>query len=133
LIWLKFFYYLRLFKPVSFLIRIIIEIVKDVIAFVMIFFFGVLTFANFFFITNLGSKEKVLGDWNSSYGGAIIYTYMQVMGEYDYSNYQNSEFYLLFWTILLFLTFFLTIVMLNMLIAIVNDTFERVQEVAKEA
>jgi len=81
LLWIKLFYYMRLFKPTSSFIRMILEMFKDIRIFILIFFIAILAFANFYFIIDLGNEEKILGDWDSSYGGAIVYTYMQALGE----------------------------------------------------
>jgi len=76
LIWLKLFYYMRLFKPTSSFIRMIVEMFKDIRVFALIFLIAILAFANFYFILEKGTEEKILGDWNSSYGGSVLYTYM---------------------------------------------------------
>ena len=50
LLWLKLFYYLRLFKPTSSFIRMIIEMFKDIRIFILIFFIGIFAFANFYYV-----------------------------------------------------------------------------------
>jgi len=81
LLWIKLFYYMRIFKPTSSFIRMIIEMFKDIRIFILIFFIAILAFANFYYIIDKGNEEKILGDLDSSYGGAIVYTYMQALGE----------------------------------------------------
>jgi len=49
-IWLKLFYYLRIFRSTSSFIRMIIEMFKDIRVFLLIFFIGIFAFANFYYI-----------------------------------------------------------------------------------
>jgi len=81
LLWIKLFYYMRIFKPTSSFIRMIIEMFKDIRIFILIFFIAILAFANFYYIIDKGNEDKILGELDSSYGGAIVYTYMQALGE----------------------------------------------------
>jgi len=62
-------------------IRMIIEMFKDIWTFLLIFFISIFAFANFYYILDKGNKTRILEDWNSSYTGAVIYTYMQALGE----------------------------------------------------
>ena len=55
------------------------------------------------------------------------------MGELGNDNFGKSAFPELYWLIFFMSTILLTITMLNLLIAIMGDTFDRVQEVAVEA
>jgi len=133
LIWIKLFYYLRIFRPTSSFIRMIVEMIKDIRVFLMIFFIGIFAFANFYFIMDKGNKDKVIGFEKASYIDAIIYTYMQSLGELGYDNFEDSDHPPLYWAIFFISTVLLTITLLNLLIAIMGDTYDRVQEVAKEA
>jgi len=81
LLWIKLLYFMRLFKPTSSFIRMIIEMFKDIWTFLLIFFISIFAFANFYYILDKGNKTRILEDWNSSYTGAVIYTYMQALGE----------------------------------------------------
>jgi len=75
-IWLKLFYYLRIFRPTSAFIKMIIEMLKDIRIFLLIFFIGIFAFANFYYILDQGNTEKVVRVFEGSYVGAVIYTYM---------------------------------------------------------
>jgi len=55
---------------------------------------------------------------------------MQALGELGYDGFGGSEFAGLYWGIFFMSTVLLTITMLNLLIAIMGDTYDRVQEVA---
>jgi len=58
---------------------------------------------------------------------------MQALGEFGFDNYDKSSFADLYWCIFFMSTLLLTITMLNLLIAIMGDTYDRVQEVATES
>ena len=50
IMWIKFLFYLRLFAPFAALIRMIEEVLKDMIVFLVLFFVAVIGFANAFYI-----------------------------------------------------------------------------------
>lgn len=64
---------------------------------------------------------------------SVIYTYMQGLGELGFDGYMGNPLSGLLWAIFFMSTVFLTITLLNLLIAIMGDTFDRVLEVANEA
>jgi len=86
----------------------IIEMFKDIRVFLLIFFIGIFSFANFYYILDQGNTEKVVGVFEGSYGGAVIYTYMQALGELGYDGFGSSSFPELYWGI-----FFMSTVLAN--------------------
>ena len=50
LMWLKLLYFLRLFAPTAALIRMIVEICKDMFVFTIIYFIAIIGFADAFYI-----------------------------------------------------------------------------------
>lgn len=129
-LWLKLFYYLRIFAPISAFIRMIIEIVKDMSTFLVILFASILAFANSFFILD-GSflENKTLKASGGDVGLTFASTYMMGLGEWDTDKYQSSEHTILLWVFFLLCTFLVQIVLLNLLIALMEDTFDKVSEV----
>lgn len=89
-IWIKLFYYLRIFRPTSSFIRMIVEMFRDIRVFLLIFFIGIFAFANFYYILDKGNVEKVIGFEEATYMDSIIYTYMQSLGELGYDNFSSS-------------------------------------------
>lgn len=106
---------------------------KDIRVFLLIFFIGIIAFANLYFILDMGNEEKVVGIQDASFTGALTYTYMQSLGELGYDNFDGSSFPRLYWVIFMGVTVLLAITLLNLLIAIMGDTYDRVQEVSQEA
>jgi len=58
-VWLRLFYYLRIFRPTSSFIKMIVEMFKDIRVFLLIFFIGIFAFANFYYVLDIGKEEKV--------------------------------------------------------------------------
>lgn len=134
LLWIKFFYFLRIFAPTAAFIRMITEVIKDMSIFTLIFILGVITFANTFFMldganTNL-IEERVAGD---SWFQTIAYIYINSMGEFDTDGFGKSEHSSALWLYWLGCTVMMQIIMLNLLIAIMGDTFDKVQEKREQA
>jgi len=110
----------------------------------MIIIFG---FANFFYIMNLNalnakddSGKSVDMPYVDDYGlygiaNAVINAYLISLGEFGLDNYGNEAGGLnrfLVWIFFVLATFLMLIVFMNMLIAIMGDTFGNVQAVAEE-
>jgi hypothetical protein len=116
-IWLKFLYFLQGFKATGHTLRMIYQSVLDVRAFLFVMFIIVLGFAKAMTSIN---QENWLLQWRSLLVAA--------MGGFEVDDYDDQlfEYYLnlLFYAFLL-ITF---VVMFNMLIAIVSQTFEDITE-----
>ena len=85
-LWLKLFYFLRLFEETAAFISMILEMFKDIKVFLLIFFIGVFAFANTYFILDSGDAEPVAG---STYVTAVIYSYLQSLGEFGIDGYDS--------------------------------------------
>ena len=68
--------------------------------------------------------DKGDNDGNGQLGSAFLSSYLSMLGAFDVTDYTNAE-SLIFFVIFLFLVL---IVMLNLLIAIMSDTYERIME-----
>jgi len=51
-LWVKFLYFLRLFRGTSYLITMILEVVKDMKTFLLLFLVSTLAFGNCFYVFN---------------------------------------------------------------------------------
>jgi hypothetical protein len=123
---------MRIFKDTGYLIRMIITVIIDMRHFFLVLMIGLLAFSDSFLAIALGNSAEddrfVTGFVNS-----VIYTYTVILGGFDLGEFDNSIAYAL--TILLFLicTVFNMIVMLNLLIAIISESFANVNNNAKNA
>ena len=57
-VWIKLFYFLRIFRPTSSFIRMIVEMIKDIRIFLLIFFIAIFAFANFYYVIEKGNKKE---------------------------------------------------------------------------
>jgi len=124
--WLKVFYFGRIFKSTAALITMVIEITINMQSFLFVFILSVAGFGNCFMIMarNYGTDDPFTGH---TYWRAFIYSYNQAMGNFDTSAYVDDDKYYLF--LIWFLNTMVTlIIFLNLLIAIMGDIFDRVQE-----
>lgn len=146
LLWLKFFTFLRVFNNFSAFIRMIIEMMRDMSTFLSMLVLGILSFANTYYILDQTTFQEKQ-DWAKTHkpgdpiptltGGTFFdsftYTYRMGLGDFDTDAFAESKFFMFFWLLFFACTLFIQILLLNLLIAIMGDTFERVQEMKEQA
>jgi len=71
--------------------------------------------------------SEVMNGGNQSVAGALIYTYMIAIGDYDTGSFNDDPNSVLVWGSFLVCTLIVQIVMLNLLISIISDTYAKVQ------
>ena len=123
-------------RTFSFYLRLIFETLYDVAFFFVIFFAFLMTFATATFIQDMSQYERGLSELeiytenkvNVRWFTNIIHQYLMALGEFDLEHLQESEDKP--WPIFMFIitTFIIQVVILNMLIAIMGDTFDKVQD-----
>jgi hypothetical protein len=133
ILWIKLFYFMRVFESNSQLIRMIIEIVKDMKNFLIVLLIGIIALTGSLFIMQQSIPYGQEG--HNSVGDnmikAFIYTYRLTLGDLNLDDFDKVEeigiieYYILCF-IFIFGSLFLVIVMLNLLIAIVGSTYEKI-------
>mmetsp|Transcript_34071 Transcript_34071/g.45898 ORF Transcript_34071/g.45898 Transcript_34071/m.45898 type:complete len:178 (+) Transcript_34071:2258-2791(+) len=88
LMWLKLFYWMRLFQPTAFFLRMLTEILSDIRFFIPLFIICMAMFANAFLILNLGreadeSQGSLLPDDIAFPLNALIHSYLIGLGEFS--------------------------------------------------
>lgn len=126
--WLKFLYFLRIFKSTGYLTRIIRDVIFQMRHFLMLLILTIVAFSDSLNQISSSSKkghEPIKG----GFLGAFDYTYQTILGNIndDFTKgvavgYSYFIFYLL--------TLFCMIIMMNLLIAIISQTFSDVNEVS---
>jgi len=144
-LWMKALYFLRIFPWSAFLVRMIIQCIIDVRVFGAIFLFSILAFANSFYILGRqvyphpeGEDASLHGELPaplfSSFSYAVMYTYKTSMGDWDTEAFgENHNSTLLLWFLWVSTTAIALIVLLNLLIAIVSETFVEIMATAEES
>jgi len=118
LAWIRGIGYFRLFKPTRYLIRLLIEVFKDMVPFFLIMLCAIFIFAVVFFILEVGD----------TFTTALIHSYILAYGEFNTEDYDT-------FTGLLFLcaSVLNTLILLNLIIAIMGDTYDKVTDIMEIA
>jgi len=130
LLWLKLFYWMRLFKQFSAFIRIISEIIKDIQVFSAMLFLCLAAFANCIIVLQNNRKGTDSPPIFDSFTGiepfdAIIHAYLTGLGDFNKDNYSEGN-DITIWLFFLFATILVQLVFMNMLIAIMGESFGRI-------
>ena len=126
--YLKLFYFGRIFISTAAMVRMVIAIIYDMRYFLFVFLLACAGFGNCFFI--LAKNDTTNGIFTGdTYFLAFLYSYQQALGGFDVSAYEREDKHLLYF-IWFFNTMILFIILLNMIVAVMGDTFDKVQETA---
>jgi hypothetical protein len=129
IMWMKLFYFGRIFFSTAAMIRMVIEITYDMKHFLAVLLLAIAGFGNCFMILarNYDKEEMFTGN---NYWRSFIYSYRQALGDFDTEAFEDTDKYYIYF-IWFLNTMIALIVLLNMLIAIMGDTFDRVQETSE--
>jgi len=146
IIWLKMFFWMRLFESTSGFIRMLTETLLDIKVFMIMLMLCLFMFGNTTLILNQNRYDVMVDDGSGEYepawlvGGhfgpayvdAVVDQYMLGLGEFQMDYYNDGDSYIL-WILFIMSTFITQITFFNMLIAIMGDTFARVSEGMEQA
>lgn len=129
----KMFDWLRLFESTAFYILLVEETIRDMRAFLILLLIAILMFGVPLIMLNMNRSEEdenlIIGDSFGYWGlDMIVSQYLLALGQFDLENFADQPESYLCYIFFLLATFITQVVMLNMLIAIMGDTFERVIE-----
>lgn len=86
--WLKAFYWLRLWANTSFYIKLILETIYDIRYFLILFLFILMTFGNAFLILNEGQPETFIPQYfGNSFANIMFDQYLLSLGEFNGDGY----------------------------------------------
>ena len=127
ILYFKLFYFLRIFFATGYLIGMIIEIVIDMKYFLCVLIISAWAFGNSFWILGRNSSPE-----NGNFAGeeitdGFIFSYRMILGDFQVDGFGTKDEQIL-WILFLLNTIILTVVLLNLVIAIMGDTFDRVQK-----
>jgi len=131
ILYLKFFYFLRIFDNSSSLIRIIVQMAIDVRYFIFIFILAIIGFGNGIFIIYQAQTQAD----QVAYGNlveAVLSIYNMALGDFS-SDYAGLFGAVVLQILFLLSTMLIMIILLNMLIAIMGDTYGQVKETEEQA
>lgn len=130
--WMKFLYFLRIFRNTGYLIRMIVEVVKDMRHFFTVLFITIAAFGDSFLTLSYGNPADSEDRFVSGFTDSLIYTYRMILGDFDTGAFGTVAQPLVM-AMFLLCTIFNMIVMLNLLIAIISESFARVTSLSEQA
>jgi len=128
LMWIKLLYFLRLFAPTAAFIRLVIQVFKDMFVFLFIYFIVLLSYSFTFFILSydLYQSDPSVDPISNNLFNAFVYTHMQGLGNFNTTFFDPTKERILWYLLFLSQTLVVTIVLLQLLIAIICDTYDKV-------
>lgn len=127
LLWWKMLYYLQLFEKTSPLVTMIFDIAKDMMAFLSISVFLLVGFA-LGFIVLFHVEDGVIHEEFSSLIRACLTLFAYLLGAFDLDEFVDTKYPNVAFGIFVVYEITMTIVLLNLLIAIMGDSFDRIKE-----
>lgn len=125
-LWFRFLYFLRIFDSTGFLIRAILAVVVDMRYFMLILGITIVAFGDSFKVMSFANEDanEFMPEPRGLLGG-VYYAYLIGLGEfnYDYAKNIGSQYCLILFIIN---TIFMTIIMLNLFIAIISESFDKI-------
>ena len=125
LMWCKMFYFGRIFISTAWMVRMLYTIFIEIIFFQLVLAILVIGFANTFYII---ARIDDTGFAGESFWYAITYSYLNALGAFELDDYQDDWWGVYTHIIWILSVFMIFLVLLNMLIAIISDIFEKVHE-----
>jgi len=135
LLWFKFLYFLRIFENFGFLIRAIIQVMKDMQFFIVILLLVTIAFGDSFKVMNVANTEdqgfisEQIKPNFSNFLKAVFYSYLIGLGEFNAEEGDFGNVGVIYCQILFVLsTVMTTIIMLNLFIAIISESFDKINQ-----
>jgi hypothetical protein len=126
---MKLLYFMRIFRSTGYLIRCIVTVIYDMRHFFLVLLIGIFAFSDTFLAISLGNEGD--DQFVKGFANSVIYTYSVILGGFDITHFDNSIAYVFVISLFLVCTIFNMIVMLNLLIAIISESFANVNSNAK--
>lgn len=127
LLWWKLLYYLQLFEKTSPLVIMVFDVLKDMMAFLMISIFLLIGFA-FGFIVLFQREEGDIGQDFSSLYRACLTLFAYLLGAFELEQFDDTRYPQVAFGLFVAYELVMTIVLLNLLIAIMGDSYDRIKE-----
>lgn len=130
LLWLKFLYFLRIFQETGYLIRIITEVVYDIRHFLLLLLLTIVAFGDS--MRSISTSNPAEEQFIVSIVGVFTYVYRMILGDFDTNSFGSIATPYM-WLLFILCTIINMIIMLNLLIAIIGESFNKVNEVSVQA
>ena len=116
-------YFLRIFEGTGYLINMLIEVIIDMRYFMVVLIITIVAFGNSYYTISEANDadNKFLNSWVQ----AILFSYELAIGNWDLTGMGNKA-EVFIWILFVLCTVFNMVIMLNLLIAIISETYDRV-------
>ncbi len=125
-LWIKSLYFLRMNRASSKFISMIVAVVGDMRIFLAVFTVSLVTFSQSMYIISNNNPDPE-DRFITSFFDSLLFTYRISLGDWDTSGLGKTD-VLIIISLFILSTLFLCIIMLNLLIAIISDTYARVED-----
>ncbi|CAG9325632.1 unnamed protein product [Blepharisma stoltei] len=112
--WLRGIAYFRVFSNTRYMVNLISEVIKDMTSFLILLFYSTLSFAFIFLVLDNNNPQFI--------------DYLKISYRFDVGDFDTADMNSMQWICFFLVSMINMIVMLNLLIAIMGDTFGKVQE-----
>lgn len=130
--YMRFFYFLRIFDSSAHLVRTIIEITTDIRNFLFVFFLAIVGFgASFQILSNNNDPDVEGARFIDSFPASFMYSYRLSLGDFSLDSYDKSRDLVLIYILFVLSSLFTAVILLNMLVAIMGESFNRVNETSE--
>ena len=133
--WFKFLYFMQLLDDIAPYVNIIFVIFNDIQYFMAVFVIALIAFTNAFYLIGRNqlsyTQEGEDAPSYSSLIGAAHHVYTSSLGEFDTQAYFDNDMSPILACLFICLSFFMCIHLLNMLIAIMGESFSKNSKVAE--
>ena len=119
--WIRGLTYFRIFDSTRYLISLLLEVINDMKSFMILTLYSIIGLS--LIIYSIKPENSVFG-----YREFLGFTYMTTIGEYGAFDQDVKEFNFFGMSFFIIASIVNTIVMMNLLISIIADTFDRVQQ-----
>ena len=127
-LWLRLLGYLYVFELIGTLFRMVSQIIYYIICFMLVILIDCIAFTFFFVIHQSLSDVFTVNNTLLGVAWTLLITYrLAVLLDYDISDFESA----LSLTVFFFCSIFAAILLLNLLIAIMADSYEKVKEVER--
>jgi hypothetical protein len=121
LLWIKFLYFLRIFRHTAYLINMLNTVIYDMRIFLLILLIIYLGFGEAFLRISERSDEEA--QWLNGYGYGLLYSFRLSIGDIDSDSLDISVQKGTAWFMYVVCIIYTNIVMLNLLISIISESF----------
>lgn len=121
--------HLRIFGNLRYLINMIVEIIKDMSSFTILLVYWIVGFNLMFFLFVMNTKKAETTDEADITSGTSFTQFMNeltVTYKLSFGDFSTDDFTLLQWALFILSSFFIPLVLFNLIIAIMGDTYDRV-------